>query len=799
MRTALPGPTALTHSSTTTYTCEASGRTIEQVAPQTTKTAELMSQGKPSVPSPSTERPDARRDLFVASFTLLFFELACIRWFGSMVIFLTFFTNLVLLASFIGMSIGCLAADAKRDYSRHTLLYVLAGVAFGWATLSAYIAFENLNVDVGGQASPQQIFFGTEYRAGDPSKIAVPIELIAGFFFILIALPFVGLGQRLGRALNAVPNRLAGYSIDIAGSVAGIALFGVLSFLQTPPVVWISVSVGCILYLTRDSWRGPRRRFTMVTAAALVVTAFVAGLPFGNQITYWSPYYKIDFDAHLRHITTNNISHQQMVPVANGGGSYCLPHLLHRDSGGKPFEDVLIIGAGSGNDVQAARYFDAKQIDGVEIDPIIRRIGKQNHPDHPYDDPRVMIYNDDGRSFLKRTTKQYDLIVYALVDSLVLHSGYSSLRLESYLFTQEAMNDIKARLKPGGMFAMYNFYRQGWVVARLEEMAKKTFGDEPIIISLPYRDTMRLTDNQGDSFTFVLAGDTKTIKESFAKSERFWLNTVPSVNKAMTTSAFSPKPPADDKGEWLPIAPAHLDTSWPAAEGRTPLDYLPSDDWPFLYLREAVIPSLNLRGMGLLALLSLGMLFTIAPWREGFGAAPAGYKFNGRMFFLGAGFMLLETKGVVHMALLFGSTWYVNSIVFGAVLVMILLANLFVHLVKPRSTAAYYVLLIVSLLVGVLVPMNVFLGLPGVLKVVASCAVTFMPIFFAGVVFATTFRDTTQPGLDFGCNIAGVMLGGLCENLSLIMGFSNLLGVAILFYLLSAVLQPRARVTTTAG
>ena len=48
------------------------------------------------------------------------------------------------------------------------------------------------------------------------------------------------------------------------------------------------------------------------------------------------------------------------------------------------------------------------------------------------------------------------------------------------------------------------------------------------------------------------------------------------------------------------------------------------------------------------------------------------------MFFLGAGFMLVETKAVVHMALLFGSTWMVNSVVFFAVLVMILLANLFV-------------------------------------------------------------------------------------------------------------------------
>ncbi len=739
------------------------------------------------------ERPGARRELFIASFTLLFFELACIRWFGSMVIFLTFFTNLVLLACFIGMSIGCLSAHSKRDFSKHTLMLVLTGMVLGWGTLIAYQTFSNLNIDVGGQSSPQQVFFGTEYRAGDPSKTAIPIELIASFFFVMIALPFIGLGQKLGQALDAIPNRLAGYSVDIAGSLTGIILFGIASYLQTPPVVWITISAGCILYLTRDTWQGARRIFTLATAAALVFMAFMAGMSNHGDSTYWSPYYKINYDPITRGIETNNIGHQQMVAVGDDGSAYCLAHLLQRDSGGKPFEDVLIIGAGSGNDVQGARFFEAKHIDGVEIDPVIRRLGKQYHPKHPYDDPRVTIYNDDGRSFLKRTDKKYDLVVYALVDSLVLHSGYTSLRLESYLFTQEAMNDIKARLKPGGMFAMYNLFRQGWVVGRLQQMTKNTFGSDPIVITFPYHETIRMTDSQRGITTFVLAGNTGRIKEAFAKNGDYWLNKVPEVNKMMKTSAFGAAPPNTSK-RWQRIAPARLDTSWPAAEGQTPLDFLPRDNWPFLYLKEAIIPGLNLRGIGLLAFLSIALFLAVGPWRENKDNFKiAGYKFNGRMFFLGAGFMLLETKSVVHMALLFGSTWYVNSIVFAAVLIMILLANLFVHQFKPKNTTPFYALLILSLIIGIVVPMNTFLALPGALKIIASCAVTFAPIFFAGIVFATTFSESKNPGLDFGCNIAGVMLGGLCENLSLMLGFSNLLGVAILFYVLSALLLPKIR------
>ena len=79
--------------------------------------------------------------------------------------------------------------------------------------------------------------------------------------------------------------------------------------------------------------------------------------------------------------------------------------------------------------------------------------------------------------FLRKTSKKYDLMVYALVDSLVLHSGYSSLRLESFLFTQQAFDDIAARLKPNGVFAAYNFFRQGWIVGRIDKMAEQAFGD----------------------------------------------------------------------------------------------------------------------------------------------------------------------------------------------------------------------------------------------------------------------------------------------------------------------------------
>jgi hypothetical protein len=212
------------------------------------------------------------------------------------------------------------------------------------------------------------------------------------------------------------------------------------------------------------------------------------------------------------------------------------------------------------------------------------------------------------------------------------------------------------------------------------------------------------------------------------------------------------------------------------------------------------------RGMLLIGVLSLLLLWLIGvrSWSEPAGepaavepSTPAGAtplrlrSFNWQMFFLGAGFMLLETKSVVHMALLFGSTWIVNSFVFGAILIMILLSNLWVAKTKPNNLLPYYALLLITLLVGLLVPMNTFLALPGSTKVLASCAITFLPVFFAGVVFSSAFRKSARPDVDFGCNVAGIILGGLAENLSLSIGFNGLLGLAMLFYAASLFTTPK--------
>jgi hypothetical protein len=218
-----------------------------------------------------------------------------------------------------------------------------------------------------------------------------------------------------------------------------------------------------------------------------------------------------------------------------------------------------------------------------------------------------------------------------------------------------------------------------------------------------------------------------------------------------------------------------------------------TDDWPFLYLRKPMIPTLSWRGMLIMGGLGLLLIFLFLP-RQRNDATPAqnGQWLHVQLFFLGAGFMLVETKAVVTMALLFGGTWIVNSVVFIAVLLMILLANLWTSRLKLARLWPYYTGLLISLALNVVVPLDAFLGMNRVIQVVGSCLLVFVPIFFAGVIFAASFRRSTQADRAFGINVAGAMTGGLAEYSSMALGFKYVVLIAIVFYAISAIGLTRA-------
>jgi hypothetical protein len=255
----------------------------------------------------------------------------------------------------------------------------------------------------------------------------------------------------------------------------------------------------------------------------------------------------------------------------------------------------------------------------------------------------------------------------------------------------------------------------------------------------PYQSDVR-PDDASVPFTLVLSGGGITpsrIQRAFAGSQSFWLNERTTRNDGV--NGFAPGPPSGDP-DWHRIGLATV-------RGR-PRDLEASDDWPFFYLRDRLVPLLNVRGAIVLAVLSIAILVPFMPDRR--------VRPDWHMFFMGAGFMLLETKGVVHLALLFGSTWLVNSIVFFAILVMILCSNLWVLVFRPARLWSLHLLLACSLGVAILVPMNTFPNLPGAARVVVSCAVVFVPVFFAGVIFgAAVPRLAAPPTCALGSNVGG--------------------------------------------
>jgi hypothetical protein len=361
-------------------------------------------------------------------------------------------------------------------------------------------------------------------------------------------------------------------------------------------------------------------------------------------------------------------------------------------------------------------------VDAVEIDPTLYELGQELNPDRAYQDPRVTAFIDDGRAFLERTRSRYDLILFAMPDSITLVAGQSSLRLESYLFTIEAIRLARDHLRPGGAFAMYNYYRQSWLIDRLAETLAEAFGRPPCFDEV---------GKAGHLAALTVSLDPRSLA---------------------CGTVWSPRTEA-------PPAPS-------------------TDDHPFVYLLHASVPGFYLLTILLILLASiLGVRGAGGPLRRASAYVD--------LFFMGAAFLLLETKNVVQFALLFGTTWVVNALVFAGILVAVLAAVELARHVRFRRPSRLYAALLASLVIAWLIPAHVLLRLSFVPRFGAAVLVAFAPIFLANLVFAERFRDVGESGTAFAANLLGAMVGGLIEYTSLIIGFRMLLVVVAALYALA--------------
>ena len=633
---------------------------------------------------------------------MLFVELVAIRWAGAWIVHLSYFANFVLLGSFLGIGIGFLRARRSPD------LFAWFPVVIA-LFLGLVMAFPAQIARTGGDV----VFFGVR-QTGLPAWVLLPLVFVATA--ASLATVAHGVAVRFARfpALEA-------YRLDIVGSILGVVAFSTLAFAGVGSVAWGVVIVAISYFVIR--------RPSLLQVVSFVVLFAVLALGTFADETIWSPYYRLRVMHRGQEtlIDANGVPHQAAMPTA--GTDYEIPY----DRYGRDVGRVLVIGAGNGNDVSVALRQGASRVDAVDIDAELMAIGERFHPEHPYDDPRVHRFVDDGRAFLERSDTRYDLIVFALPDSLTLVSGQSAVRLESYLFTREAFRAAADHLQPRGAFTIYNFYRERWLADRLAGTLADVFGTPPCL------DIGGSAGGEvGRLSVFVASTD-----PSVLRCEELW-----------------------DPEDREVVEPA-------------------VDDRPFLYLRERSIPPMYLVALGLVLLASVVFV------RVGSGSLRPMVRYLD-LFLMGAAFLLLETKSVVQFALLFGTTWFVNSLVFVGVLLSVLLAIEVERRIRIARPMLLLGLLLLGLSIAWLIPTSGLLGLPVVPRLLAAIALAFFPIFIANLIFAERFRDTTDPTAAFGANLLGAMVGGTLEYLSLLTGFRGLLFLVAALYGAAYLFTPKA-------
>ena len=235
--------------------------------------------------------------IFLSSFLVLFLEVALIRWLPAQIRLLSYFSNFILLASFLGIGIGALLGRARRSLFLWYPVLLLAVVAV--------VYFFRLEVRI---TAPGSIYF----TSGTSDAVtAVETTLLLPVLFVGVAMLFAALAQRMAKEMTELPP-LRAYTINLAGSLAGVAAFALVSWLESRPTMWFFIAFVAAAPLLRS------QRWTAASVGA--VLCLLAAMPLVADMekgTIWSPYYKITIKKLGREtvVEVNNIWHQSMASV----------------------------------------------------------------------------------------------------------------------------------------------------------------------------------------------------------------------------------------------------------------------------------------------------------------------------------------------------------------------------------------------------------------------------------------------------------------------------------------------------
>ncbi|MCX7420641.1 MAG: hypothetical protein NT013_14035 [Planctomycetia bacterium] len=697
--------------------------------------------------------------IFLVSVVGLLLEMMLIRWIGTEIRIFAYLQNTVLIVCFLALGMGCFSCrqpvQLARGLASFMVLTALLSVPF-LKPLSQQITHQ-LGA-FGDLVIWHQIFL----QSGWQTLIQVACGLVMTFAIILLLWEvFLPMGRLLGRSMDDHPRTIFAYSVNVAGSLLGIWLFVLLSGLATGPIVWVCVSA---LILAFIAWNQTDRRQSLGCLAATVLLAgFSTKEPNAVEIA-WSPYQKLTFAPAsyqdwegTNFILVNNTGYQALIDNSDakvrsnpkvptelhGLTQYDVPLAFHTQP-----ERVLVVGAGSGNDVAGALRGGAKRVVAVEIDPAIIDFGRRFHPEHPYDSPLVHVVNDDARSYFATSQEKFDVIIFGLLDSHTTTS-MTNARLDHYVYTKESLTRARSLLAEGGTMVLSFDCARNFIADRMSLCLKETFGQDPLAFRIPHNST-------GWGGTVFVAGDQSVISHQLATNHHL----------------------QDQVSRWQAENPLTLPHTTRIA----------TDDWPYIYLAGPSVPTLYL----LLAVLLIALVGYGRRRLQSNDMFTGWNRSQAHFFFLGAAFMLLEVQNISKASVVLGNTWLVNAVIVSGIMVMILLSNFIAEKFPriPQSAAATGLLgLCVALY---FVDLSSFAFLPFVTKSLLVGSLTTMPMLFSGLIFIDSFSKTKDKNLALGANLLGALVGGILQSVTFLIGIKALLLLVAGLYSIALLLKPQS-------
>jgi spermidine synthase len=667
------------------------------------------------------------RSIVLVTMLSLMLELVLIRWLASVFPVFSFYKNFTMLACFLGLGAGY--AVAQRQPCTPALVLPMLALFVGVITLLRY--------DTG--------VVYLIFSVGWLSKFDLPVYFLLGASFIICACICYPVGQLCGKLLHS-SNSLRAYGLNLMGSALGVVALFVMSLYWLPPVTWFAVTGGIMLLfvLARDD-------FLPVGITSFCVLLAILAWPVQPETQrIYSPYQLLERAAKpdgLMQILSGGSYYQKVYNFAEDrrghetdADRYVRTYYEFPYNFKKAPQRVAIVGAGSGNDVATALRMGAAHVDAIEIDPAIAFLGTKYHPERPYDDPRVTLSINDARNFFRNAQQQYDLIVYGVLDSHTALSHASNLRVDSYVYTREGITEAFRLLKPDGVLAVSFTLVNDALGFKLSKILREQPGaGKPLAVRVLY-DSLRTTAfivKKGQDAAMPNASDFASIG---------FTNVSDYFNKAYPESS------------------------------------IPTDDWPFFYMVERAYPFTYMIALGMILLLSYVFV------RKTIGFSDPIDRSYLPFFFLGSGFMLVETKAITELGLHLGGTWLVIAAAIMLVLVMAYLANLIVTRTALKLAGPAYLGLFVSLLVGYGVATSHGqwqFGSP-LAQLAVSCFVLTIPLFFAGIIFSSLIADSEiNISTGFAYNLMGALFGGVMEYNSMYFGFAFLYLLAMGFYFLA--------------